>query len=305
MNGSVNGLMTRILMMRQAMTRRGGVAAAVLLMALTTVAPSTGLAQSRTDQQNLDALLDSADRSMKQSADSLKDKNADESVGQQSKAIRDMEKYLYPDPKDSSASREGSSDIQDRQEQLKKRLEALKKKLAEMGMQQDGKGQRGQKQPGQQGQQGQQGQGQDGDQDGEDGFDAAENAMGDAGSQIGEGDADGATASQGKAIDALRKGMQDLADSMGGQQNGDGQEPGDGDGPGQAVGRQQGNGERTDPLGRPLRGKDYSDDYTVKIPGEIDAQRARRILEELRRRFSDPARPQLELDYLERLLKDF
>jgi hypothetical protein len=31
----------------------------------------------------------------------------------------------------------------------------------------------------------------------------------------------------------------------------------------------------------------------------------RRILEELRRRFSDPERPQLELEYLERLLKDF
>jgi len=134
---------------------------------------------------------------------------------------------------------------------------------------------------------------------------AAENAMGDAGNQIGEGDADGATASQGKAIDALRKGMQDLADALGGQQNGEGQDPGDGDGPGQAVGRQQSGGERTDPLGRPLRGKEYSDDYTVKIPGEIDAQRARRILEELRRRLSDPARPQIELDYLERLLKDF
>ncbi len=99
---------------------------------------------------------------------------------------------------------------------------------------------------------------------------------------------------QGKAIDALRKGMQDLADALGGQQNGEGRDPGDGDGPGQAVGRQQSGGERTDPLGRPLRGKEYSDDYTVKIPGEIDAQRARRILEELRRRLSDPARPQIE-----------
>jgi len=286
---------------------RGGLATACLALALSCSMVSIGLAQSsRADQKSLDALLDSADRSMKQSADSLKDKNTDESVGQQSKAIRDMEKYLYPDPNDPSAQREGSQDTQDRQEQLKKRLEALKKKLAEMGLQQDGqKGQRGQKQPGQQGQQGQQGQGQDGDQDGDDGFDAAENAMGDAGNQIGEGDADGATASQGKAIDALRKGMQDLADSMGGQQQGEGQEPGDGEGPGQAVGRQQGNGERTDPLGRPLRGKEYSDDYTVKIPGEIDAQRARRILEELRRRLSDPARPQIELDYLERLLKDF
>ena len=60
----------------------------------------------------------------------------------------------------------------------------------------------------------------------------------------------------------------------------------------------------TDPLGRPLRGHDYGDD-TVKVPGEIDVQRARRIIEELRRRFGDVARPQEELDYIERLLKDY
>jgi anti-anti-sigma regulatory factor len=47
------------------------------------------------------------------------------------------------------------------------------------------------------------------------------------------------------------------------------------------------------------------DDYSQKVPGEIDVQRARRILEELRRRLADPSRPQIELDYLERLLKDF
>jgi hypothetical protein len=34
-------------------------------------------------------------------------------------------------------------------------------------------------------------------------------------------------------------------------------------------------------------------------------QRSRRILEELRRRLGESTRPQLELDYLERLLKDF
>jgi len=32
---------------------------------------------------------------------------------------------------------------------------------------------------------------------------------------------------------------------------------------------------------------------------------ARRILEELRRRFGENFRPQLELDYIERLLRDF
>ena len=63
--------------------------------------------------------------------------------------------------------------------------------------------------------------------------------------------------------------------------------------------------QETDPLGRPLRGRDYGDDTTVKVPGEIDVQRARRILEELRRRFGETFRPQLELDYLERLLRDY
>jgi hypothetical protein len=61
----------------------------------------------------------------------------------------------------------------------------------------------------------------------------------------------------------------------------------------------------TDPLGRPLRGRDYGDDSTVRVPGEIDVQRARRILEELRKRFGEIARPQPELDYIERLLKDY
>ena len=58
-------------------------------------------------------------------------------------------------------------------------------------------------------------------------------------------------------------------------------------------------------LGRPLRGREFGDDFTVKIPGEIDVQRVRRILEELRRRLADPQRPQIELDYIERLLKDY
>ncbi len=54
-----------------------------------------------------------------------------------------------------------------------------------------------------------------------------------------------------------------------------------------------------------MRGREYGDDITRKVPGEIDAQRARRILEELRKRFGESMRPQLELDYIERLLKDF
>jgi uncharacterized protein (TIGR02302 family) len=181
-------------------------------------------------------------------------------------------------------------DLQQDQQGLRDRLKKLQEELAKRGM---GPGQRGM--PGQQGQ--------DGDQqggDGEDGLGAADNAMGDAGGKLGEGNADGAVDSQGKALDALRKGAQNLAEAM---QQGDGD--GQGDGPGNRAGRQQSGGNQSDPLGRPLHGRDFGDDLTVKIPGEIDVQRVRRILEELRRRLADPQRPQIELDYIERLLKDY
>lgn len=180
------------------------------------------------------------------------------------------------------------------QQALRDRLSKLLDDMKKNGMM---PGQRGEKsQPGQ-GQQGQQGQGQDG-QDGGDSLGDADSAMGDAGNQLGDGNADSAVDSQGRALEALRKGAQNLAQSM---QQGEGQDAG----PGNRVGRQQNSGNTTDPLGRPLSGREWSDDLTVKIPGEIDVQRVRRILEELRRRLADPNRPQIELDYIERLLKDY
>jgi uncharacterized protein (TIGR02302 family) len=189
------------------------------------------------------------------------------------------------------------SDLQQDQQGLRDRLKKLQEELAKRGM---GPGQRGQQ--GQRGDQGmQQGQGQPGEQgDGEDGLEQADNAMGDASGRLGEGNADGAVDSQGRALEALRKGAQSLAEAM---QQGDGDQPGDG--PGNPRGRQQGAQNSTDPLGRPMRHNEFTDDYSVKIPGEIDVQRVRRILEELRRRLGDPSRPQIELDYIERLLKDY
>jgi uncharacterized protein (TIGR02302 family) len=189
---------------------------------------------------------------------------------------------------------QGMGDLQQDQQGLRDRLKKLQEELAKRGM---GPNQRGQQ--GQQGQQpGQDGDPQAGDDDG-DSLGTADNAMGDAGGKLGDGNADGAVDAQGQALDALRKGAQKFAEQM--QQDGQGQ----GDGPGNRVGRQQGNGSQSDPLGRPLHGKDFGDDLTVKIPGEIDVQRVRRILEELRRRAADPQRPQIELDYIERLLKDY
>lgn len=208
--------------------------------------------------------------------------------------------------RDRSRGKQGDQsmgDLQQDQQGLRDRLKKLQEELAKRGMGPGQRGQQGQRgdQQGQQGQQGQGQQGQGGEQgDGEDGLDQADSAMGDATGRLGEGNADGAVDLQGRALEALRKGAQNLAEAM---QQGDGDQPGDG--PGNPRGRQQGAANSTDPLGRPMRHNEFTDDYTVKIPGEIDVQRVRRILEELRRRLADPSRPQIELDYIERLLKDY
>jgi hypothetical protein len=87
---------------------------------------------------------------------------------------------------------------------------------------------------------------------------------------------------------------------------GEGQEQANGEQPGQGQPGQRGqNGARdNDPLGRPTRSRDLSDGR-VRVPtaDESAVQRARRILEELRRKLGDPSRPREELDYLERLLR--
>jgi uncharacterized protein (TIGR02302 family) len=179
---------------------------------------------------------------------------------------------------------ESLDQLRQNQQALRDRLNKLLEELKNRGL--------GQNQPGQQGQ------GQNG-KNGMDQLGQAGEAMGEAEGQLGDGNADSAVDSQGRALDALRKGAQGLAQSMQ-------QQLGQGPGPGQngrlGLPRAQ---RDTDPLGRPLRGRDYGDDVTVKVPGEIDVQRARRIIEELRRRFGDVLRPQDELDYIERLLKDY
>jgi uncharacterized protein (TIGR02302 family) len=182
-----------------------------------------------------------------------------------------------PQQGDQNQMGELRQDQQALREQLNKLLEELRKR----GFPQPG-------QPGQPGDKGEMNQ-----------LGRAGEAMGDAQGSLGDGDADGAVDSQGRALDALRRGAQGLAQSMQ-QQMGQGPGPGQPGRMGQPRAQQD-----TDPLGRPLRGRDYGDDTTVKVPGEIDVQRARRILEELRRRFGEGFRPQLELDYIERLLKDF
>ena len=56
-------------------------------------------------------------------------------------------------------------------------------------------------------------------------------------------------------------------------------------------------------LGRREGSQGYEDTEATKVPGEIDAQRAREIMEAIRKRLSQPVSPRIEKDYLERLLE--
>jgi uncharacterized protein (TIGR02302 family) len=206
--------------------------------------------------------------------------------GQDQRQQQGQQRGQQSQPGQPRPGQQGNSmgELQQGQHALRDRLGQLLDELKNRGFGQN-----------QQGRQGQQGQGQDElDQLGR-----AGEAMGQAESSLGEGNPDSAVDSQGRALDALRKGAQSLAQSMQ-------QQMGQGPGPGRAgrLGPSRAQ-QDTDPLGRPLRGRDYGDDVTVRVPDEIDVQRARRIIEELRKRFGDMARPQEELDYIERLLKDY
>ncbi|MEC9343772.1 MAG: DUF4175 family protein, partial [Pseudomonadota bacterium] len=127
-------------------------------------------------------------------------------------------------------------------------------------------------------------------------FGEAQGEMGEAGERLGNGQPGDATGNQAQALDALRRGVQSMMQQMAG----DRQQGGPRDGPGQQGGMDQ---NRTDPLGRARQTDGLDDDGDTKIPGEIDAQRAREIMEAIRERLSQPASPRIEKDYLERLLE--
>jgi uncharacterized protein (TIGR02302 family) len=117
----------------------------------------------------------------------------------------------------------------------------------------------------------------------------AEEAMGQAEHSLRQGDDSAAVEAQGRALEGLRKGASELAKQM---QQGDGA-PGEEEGQeGKEPGPRGQNGEG--PFGHANRQNNV--DATT-------AQKARKVLEELRRRLSDPSRAREELDYLERLIK--
>jgi len=134
----------------------------------------------------------------------------------------------------------------------------------------------------------------------------ADGDMGQAQKNLKNGDGDGKTErryghsakgdavdAQGKAIEALRKGGQQMAEQMRGRGKG-------GKGyVGRRGARQQ--GQNDDPLGRDRDGMRGAAEGELS-GGPDPAARARKVLEELRRRLSDPNRPPEERHYLERLI---
>ncbi len=165
---------------------------------------------------------------------------------------------------------EGEKGLRDRQADLQKRLGDIQRRLGKNGNNQLG---------------------------------GAGDAMKDAEKELGEGgDRDNAVDAQGRALEAMRSGAEQLAKDM--QSRGDpSQQAGDGEGPamGEAPGEER---DEADPLGRPTaRNRRYDPNAKYDPLGSTPALRAQRVLEELRRRLGDTARPQDELDYLERLIR--
>ena len=120
----------------------------------------------------------------------------------------------------------------------------------------------------------------------------AEESMERAERALRNGDLNGATDQETRALEQLRQGARELAQQMLRQMP-------------SRYGLNDNRGE-LDPMGRPPQRTDGPDPGTgVKVPDQIDIQRAREILEELRRRLGETTRPPIELEYLERLLKRF
>jgi uncharacterized protein (TIGR02302 family) len=147
----------------------------------------------------------------------------------------------------------------------------------------------------------------------------ADQAMRDAGQALSQGQDKPAADAEQRAIEALQKGGQQMSQQMAqqfgasqsGEANQQGDQPGlalqDGPDNGPGLGPLPGRAGRRDPLGRPQseghNGADESDDVT--IPGPDQTKRAQAIEELLRERGADRTRPQQELDYINRLLKQF
>jgi uncharacterized protein (TIGR02302 family) len=129
-------------------------------------------------------------------------------------------------------------------------------------------------------------------------LDRAGRAMDEAEEALRRGDLDGALDRQAEAMEAMRDGLQDFGEALAQEQR----ENRDGQGGNQEFGSADPNGR--DPLGREPgdTARIGSDENMVQNDPNL---RAQELLDEIRRRSGDLARPTEELDYLRRLLQMF
>jgi hypothetical protein len=130
-------------------------------------------------------------------------------------------------------------------------------------------------------------------------FGQAERAMRGAVDALNEDLPGDAVPLQTEALDQLRQGAEGMAEqiarslgaAMGIMSGREGQTPGEG----------------RDPFGRTPGGAlgTAIDDGDVKVPDQMEMRRAREILQELRRRAGETSRPEMEREYIERLLRRF
>jgi uncharacterized protein (TIGR02302 family) len=128
-------------------------------------------------------------------------------------------------------------------------------------------------------------------------LDRADRAMDGAEQALRGNDLPEAIDRQAEAMDALREGMRNMGEALAEadrqQRGGDGQQMG------------SAGGERRDPLGRNTGTSGQTGTEENLLQGEDVYRRARDLLDEIRRRSGEGARPEEELDYLRRLLDRF
>jgi uncharacterized protein (TIGR02302 family) len=130
-------------------------------------------------------------------------------------------------------------------------------------------------------------------------LDQAGRAMEEAEGLLERGELADALDAQSEALEALREGMAELGRALAQEQQG--REPGQG----QAEGNMAPDSPLRDPLGRQAGNSGSLGSEEAMAEREEAFRRARELLDELRRRSADQGRPDVELEYLRRLLDQF
>ena len=262
-------------------------------------------------RQDAEAMLDQL-QNMFENMRSARDADSDPTSRELRKQLGELEKLLHDqqalrddtfrrdqrerrrrDARNNDGSQEpqaSEGDPQDGQPSLEERQRALRNRLAELQQRLKSLGMKGEKGLG----------------DAEGDMKEAEGDLGpdgqgqQPGQTPGAGEGDGQTGkgkavdAQGRALQAMREGAQGLQQQM--------QQGGGGSGY-TATGRRPGDPRQgRDPLGRESGDQRGATEGALNAGPDV-AERARRVLQELRRRLADPNRPADERDYLERLLR--